>query len=403
MADEPEKNDTGRGAQGPDRPVHGLGRASAHGRRDLRALRGADGRPGERRAGERGADARDRRRDGRCRGPSPRRARTLEKAPPSVGSVRGSWARSPSFPSNVRQSQAAARRGRGADRAALAAAMAATCRGTGSVRGLDGVIVVVSARRSGRAGAARARRGRARPRGGGPVGGGDRGVRTAVARGAARVLLVPGDCPALDAAEVDELLAAEPGVVIVPDRHGAGTNALLSIRRRRSAGLRPGVVRPPRGARRRRRSDAAGRAAAVARARRRHAGRPRARCAPRSPPLRRGAADPRAARRDRSVQRGLNIRVALEPLPGLPEVRPGDDLAALLAAAARGSTRRSAPATCSWSPTRSSRRPRAASRAGRRRAAARAPRARAEHDKDPRHVQAVLDETAELCAPTAAA
>ena len=38
----------------------------------------------------------------------------------------------------------------------------------------------------------------------------------------------PGDCPALDPGEVDELLAsAEPGVVIVPDRHGSGTNALL--------------------------------------------------------------------------------------------------------------------------------------------------------------------------------
>ena len=53
-------------------------------------------------------------------------------------------------------------------------------------------------------------------------------MRAAVARGAGRVLLVPGDCPALDAAEVDELLtSAEPGVVIVPDRHGSGTNALL--------------------------------------------------------------------------------------------------------------------------------------------------------------------------------
>ena len=55
-----------------------------------------------------------------------------------------------------------------------------------------------------------------------------RGVRTAVARGAQRVLLVPGDCPALDPAEVDALLAsAAAGVVIVPDRHGSGTNALL--------------------------------------------------------------------------------------------------------------------------------------------------------------------------------
>src|SRR4051794_17702334 len=54
------------------------------------------------------------------------------------------------------------------------------------------------------------------------------GIRAAAARGAERVLLVPGDCPALDPAEVDALLAPrEAGVVIVPDRHGTGTNALL--------------------------------------------------------------------------------------------------------------------------------------------------------------------------------
>jgi 2-phospho-L-lactate guanylyltransferase len=55
-----------------------------------------------------------------------------------------------------------------------------------------------------------------------------RGVRAAVARGAQRVLLVPGDCPALDPDEVGELLdTTGSGVVIVPDRHGSGTNALL--------------------------------------------------------------------------------------------------------------------------------------------------------------------------------
>jgi 2-phospho-L-lactate guanylyltransferase len=55
-----------------------------------------------------------------------------------------------------------------------------------------------------------------------------RGVRAAVERGAERVLLVPGDCPALEPHEVSELLAEpRPGVVIVPDRHGTGTNALL--------------------------------------------------------------------------------------------------------------------------------------------------------------------------------
>ena len=56
-----------------------------------------------------------------------------------------------------------------------------------------------------------------------------RGVSEALRRGAERVLLVPGDCPSLDPAEVSELLSgyAGAGVVIVPDRHGSGTNALL--------------------------------------------------------------------------------------------------------------------------------------------------------------------------------
>jgi len=51
----------------------------------------------------------------------------------------------------------------------------------------------------------------------------------AVEHGATRVLLVPGDCPALDPVEVDALLAGadDPAVVIVPDRHGSGTNALV--------------------------------------------------------------------------------------------------------------------------------------------------------------------------------
>jgi len=55
-----------------------------------------------------------------------------------------------------------------------------------------------------------------------------RGIAAAVGRGAARVLLVPGDCPALAPAEVSALLARpSAGVVIVPDRHRSGTNALL--------------------------------------------------------------------------------------------------------------------------------------------------------------------------------
>ena len=56
------------------------------------------------------------------------------------------------------------------------------------------------------------------------------GVDWALERDYDRVLLVPGDCPALDPNEVDELVRTgltAPDVVIVPDRHGEGTNALL--------------------------------------------------------------------------------------------------------------------------------------------------------------------------------
>jgi len=56
------------------------------------------------------------------------------------------------------------------------------------------------------------------------------GVRRALAEGFERVLCVPGDCPALHPAELERLLAAGAdarGVVIVPDRHGTGTNGLL--------------------------------------------------------------------------------------------------------------------------------------------------------------------------------
>lgn len=56
------------------------------------------------------------------------------------------------------------------------------------------------------------------------------GIEGAIDRGAERVLLVPGDCPALDPDEVDALLdlpVQAPSVLIVPDRHRTGTNALL--------------------------------------------------------------------------------------------------------------------------------------------------------------------------------
>jgi 2-phospho-L-lactate guanylyltransferase len=53
------------------------------------------------------------------------------------------------------------------------------------------------------------------------------GVVAALERGFERVLLVPGDCPSLAPDEVSALLALGGDVVIVPDRHGTGTNALV--------------------------------------------------------------------------------------------------------------------------------------------------------------------------------
>lgn len=55
------------------------------------------------------------------------------------------------------------------------------------------------------------------------------GLSRALAEGAERALCIPGDCPALDPVELDELLGAAVSeeLVIVPDRHGTGTNGLL--------------------------------------------------------------------------------------------------------------------------------------------------------------------------------
>ncbi|MCU0314288.1 MAG: 2-phospho-L-lactate guanylyltransferase [Solirubrobacteraceae bacterium] len=66
-----------------------------------------------------------------------------------------------------------------------------------------------------------------------------RGIDWAVGEGAFHALLLPGDAPLLDAAQLDHLverLSDEPEVVIVPDRHGTGTNALFLTP--------PDVIRP---------------------------------------------------------------------------------------------------------------------------------------------------------------
>jgi 2-phospho-L-lactate guanylyltransferase len=55
------------------------------------------------------------------------------------------------------------------------------------------------------------------------------GIARAQADGAECVVLLAGDCPLLDPHELDRLLTGVPElyVGIVPDRHGAGTNALV--------------------------------------------------------------------------------------------------------------------------------------------------------------------------------
>jgi len=85
------------------------------------------------------------------------------------------------------------------------------------------------------------------------------GVHRAIEEGFERALCVPGDCPALDPSELDELLRRagdDAGVVIIPDRHGRGTNGLVltppaaiapsfgpgSCERHRSLAVRAGVA-----------------------------------------------------------------------------------------------------------------------------------------------------------------
>jgi 2-phospho-L-lactate guanylyltransferase len=64
------------------------------------------------------------------------------------------------------------------------------------------------------------------------------GIARAEVDGADCVVLLPGDCPLLDPKELDRLLTGIPSsfVSVVPDRHGAGTNALVLSP--------PGAIRP---------------------------------------------------------------------------------------------------------------------------------------------------------------
>ena len=59
----------------------------------------------------------------------------------------------------------------------------------------------------------------------------EQATRVAVANGARAVLIIPSDLARLEAKDVEELIALDsntgPTIVIVPDRRGTGTNALL--------------------------------------------------------------------------------------------------------------------------------------------------------------------------------
>jgi 2-phospho-L-lactate/phosphoenolpyruvate guanylyltransferase len=116
-------------------------------------------------------------------------------------------------------------------RRALAAAMAAdVLDALGRVGGLAGVIAVTGESEVARTAAAAGAETVEDARDAGQSAAAQLGVARALARGARHALLVPGDCPALDPAEVEALLAgvvAGASVAVIPDRHGTGTNGLL--------------------------------------------------------------------------------------------------------------------------------------------------------------------------------
>jgi 2-phospho-L-lactate guanylyltransferase len=84
------------------------------------------------------------------------------------------------------------------------------------------------------------------------------GVLAAREVAAQRVVLVPGDTPGLQAGDLAALLERTEPVVIVPDRHGTGTNALVLTP--------PDAIAPAFGPGSRARHEAAADAAGVARA-----------------------------------------------------------------------------------------------------------------------------------------
>jgi 2-phospho-L-lactate guanylyltransferase len=116
----------------------------------------------------------------------------------------------------------------GSEREQLAAAMVGdVLEALAAVREIDDVVVVTAEPLAARAAEDAGAHVVDDPEEAGQSAAAARGIDAALVRGAERVVLVPGDCPALDPRELATLLARRDDVVIVPDRHGSGTNALL--------------------------------------------------------------------------------------------------------------------------------------------------------------------------------
>jgi 2-phospho-L-lactate guanylyltransferase len=112
--------------------------------------------------------------------------------------------------------------------AVIAAMLEDVLEAIGSVRSIERTIVV-----TGEPGAAELARVAGAevvedPGQGGHSGAALAGIARAEELGARCALLLPGDCPLLDPRDVERLLTGLPEryVAVVPDRHGAGTNAL---------------------------------------------------------------------------------------------------------------------------------------------------------------------------------
>ncbi len=222
------------------------------------------------------------------------------------------------------------------------------------------------------------------------------GVAAARLRDASTVVCVPGDCPALDPGELRALLA-------VADRGGHGRpgsprlghqRARPHAPRRDRARVRPGQPAPSRSSRRRSRRGMRRRRGAVAALRRRHGRRSRgARRRARST-RRARAAHARGPRGQPQPRRRTVGQLSARPLGGIAEIEPGDDLAAAIVAASAGALSNEAVVVAAH--TVVSKAEGALRDLGEVTAGERALELAAGTDRDPRLIQVILDESAEL-------